>query len=141
MDTACSASLVASHLAATSLERGECRDGALAAGVNLLLVPDTYTVLAAASLLSPAGRCKALDADGDGYGRGEACIAFTLKPFSGGLLADDAFVAILGSAVNQDGLSSSLTAPNGRAQQAVVTKVRTDPGKPCLRRTGLFSPA
>ena len=31
-----------------------------------------------------------------------------------------ASVALLGSAVNQDGRSSSLTAPNGPAQQAVV---------------------
>eukprot|EP00873_Tetraselmis_striata_P016306 jgi/Tetstr1/436570/TSEL_025367.t2 len=121
MDTACSASLVAVHLAGCAVQERQCPDGAAAAGVNLILVPETYRVLGAASLLSDSGRCKALDESGDGYG--EACIVFMVQDMSSsessGLLA---FAALAGSAVNQDGRSSALTAPNGPSQQAVIMK-------------------
>ena len=124
LDTACSASLVAAHVAAVALRNKECTAGALAGGVNLIIAPETYNVLSAASLLSSAGRCRTLDASGDGYGRGEACISYMLQPGSVWSSGNHEPVAIFaGSAVNQDGLSSSLTAPNGPAQQAVMTKV------------------
>ena len=107
-----------------SLQRGECTTSALTAGVNLILVPETFTVLSAASLLSVSGRCKALDSSGDGYGRGEGCIAYMFLP----QVRHDCLAVVSGSAVNQDGLSSSLTAPHGPSQQAVISKV----GHPCL---------
>ena len=78
-------------------------------------------------MLSPEGRCKTLDASADGYVRAEACGTFFLstanlrdsKDHIGH--ASPPFLAILsGSAVNQDGRSSSLTAPNGPAQQQVI---------------------
>lgn len=77
MDTACSASLVAVHLAGCAVQERQCPDGAAAAGVNLILVPETYRVLGAASLLSDSGRCKALDESGDGYGRGKSITAIS----------------------------------------------------------------
>ena len=123
MDTACSASLVAAHVAAVALRNLECTAGALAGGVNLIIAPETYTVLSAASLLSSAGRCRTLDASGDGYGRGEACISYMLQPGSVWSGNHEPVAIFAGSAVNQDGLSSSLTAPNGPAQQAVMAKV------------------
>jgi 3-oxoacyl-(acyl-carrier-protein) synthase len=55
MDTACSSSLVATHLAATGLANGEARTS-VAAGVNLMLVPDTSIHMAALGALSPTGR-------------------------------------------------------------------------------------
>lgn len=58
-----------------------------------------------------------MDASADGYIRGEACTALALYPASS---ASTAAVFILGSAVGQDGRSSSLTAPNGPAQQRVI---------------------
>jgi len=69
-------------------------------------------------MLAQDGRCKTLDVSADGYTRGEACHAVTLRPraaaeHTGGL-------AVLGCHVNQDGRSSSLTAPNGPSQQAVI---------------------
>ena len=85
-------------------------------------------------MLSPEGRCKTLDASADGYVRAEACGIFLLQadealPRKGGRLFSSnesdtdrpQFMALLvGSAVNQDGRSSSLTAPNGPAQQRVI---------------------
>ena len=78
MDTACSSSLVATHLAHRGLLDGET-SAAVAAGVNLMLVPNTSTHMAQLGALSPVGRSKSLDAAADGYGRGEGCIALTLR--------------------------------------------------------------
>lgn len=64
-----------------------------------------------------------LDASADGYVRGEAVLAMVLTAFgrTSNAAAESPLAIILGSAVNQDGRSSSLTAPNGPAQQAVIT--------------------
>ena len=71
------------------------------------------------------GRCKTLDAAADGYVRSEAAVVLVLRALAydaGGPahVPGRASIVLLGSAVNQDGRSSSLTAPNGPAQQAVV---------------------
>ncbi|GGC78313.1 type I polyketide synthase [Chelatococcus reniformis] len=120
IDTACSSSLVAVHLACQALRNRECRL-ALAGGVNLILSPDIYTALSRARMLAPDGRCKAFDAGADGFGRGEGCAVVALKRLSDADSDGDRVLAVIrGSAVNQDGPSSSLTAPNGPAQQAVI---------------------
>jgi acyl transferase domain-containing protein/acyl-CoA synthetase (AMP-forming)/AMP-acid ligase II/surfactin synthase thioesterase subunit len=120
LDTACSASLVAVHLACQSLKRGES-DLALAGGVNLILSPEGSLYLAQLQALSPDGRCKTFDASADGYGRGEGCGVVVLKRLKDALAAGDNVLAVIrGSAVNHDGATNGLTAPSGRAQQAVV---------------------
>ncbi|WP_420829479.1 beta-ketoacyl synthase N-terminal-like domain-containing protein [Nannocystis pusilla] len=70
VDTACSASLVAVHLACESLRRGESTL-ALAGGVNLILAPDSMVQMARFGARSPTGRCRSFDAAGDGYVRAE----------------------------------------------------------------------
>jgi acyl transferase domain-containing protein len=70
-------------------------------------------------MLAADGRCKTLDASADGYVRGEGCEVLLLSRERGGSAGVCAAV-LLGSAVNQDGRSSSLTAPHGPSQQAVV---------------------
>ena len=79
IDTACSSSLVAVHLATAALRVGEC-GAALAAGVNAPLTPSVGSLFGAAGMLASDGRCKALDAGADGYGRGEACVVLRLRP-------------------------------------------------------------
>jgi acyl transferase domain-containing protein len=73
-----------------------------------------------AGMLAPDGRCKSLDSSADGYVRGEACASAMLHLLSDASDQGSALACILGSAVNQDGRSSSLTAPNGPAQQGVI---------------------
>jgi acyl transferase domain-containing protein/acyl carrier protein len=120
VDTACSSSLVAVHLACRSLRAGEC-DVALAAGVQLMVTPETYIFLSRARALAPDGRCKPFDASADGYGRGEGCGVIVLKRLSAAQAAGDRILAVIrGSAVNHDGPSSGLTVPNGLAQQALI---------------------
>ena len=128
VDTACSSSLVALHLAVCALRNGEA-DAALAAGVNLLLTPDTSIMLNRAGVLSPDGRCRPFDAGANGYVRGEGCGVIVLKPLSRARADGDRLLAVIrGSAVNHDGRSSSFTAPNGSAQVAVIRDALADAG-------------
>jgi acyl transferase domain-containing protein/acyl carrier protein len=120
VDTACSSSLVAVHLACQALRSGDCRM-ALAGGVNLLLSPNLFVSLSRAHMLSPDGRCKTFDAAADGFARSEGCGIVVLKRRSDAVADGDRILALIrGSAVNQDGPSSSLSAPNGPAQEAVL---------------------
>lgn len=121
-ETACSSSLVALHFAVQALRRGEC-EAALAGGVNLLVDPQIFVSLSKAGMLSINGSCKTFDKDANGYVRGEGGGVLMLKTLSRALADGDHIHAVIrGSAVNQDGRSSSLTAPNGPAQQAVIKK-------------------
>jgi acyl transferase domain-containing protein len=120
VDTACSSSLVAVHLACQSLNTGES-DLALAGGVNLMLVQDTFIYFSRLRALAPDGRCKTFDATADGYGRGEGCGVLVLKRLSDALAdGDDVLAIIRGSAVNHDGRSNGLTVPSGLAQEGVA---------------------
>ncbi len=120
IDTACSSSLVAIHTACQSLRAGEC-DMALAGGINITLKAETYLMLIKANMLSPTGRCHTFDSKADGYARSEGCGMLVLKRLSDALADNDPIHAVIkGSAINQDGRSSSLTAPNGPAQQRVM---------------------
>lgn len=120
VDTACSASLVAVHLACQSLRLGECTL-ALAGGVQLMLSPLSTVGLSQMQALSPDGRCKTFDASADGYGRGEGCGVVVLKRLSDAQQDGDRILAVIrGSAVNHDGPSSGLTVPSRTAQEALI---------------------
>jgi acyl transferase domain-containing protein/acyl carrier protein len=128
VDTACSASLVAVHLACQSLRAGECRM-ALAGGVNLILMPDTTIFLSKAHMLSPDGRCKSFDASADGFIRSEGCGVVVLKRLSDARADGDRILGIIrGTACNQDGRSNGLTAPNGASQVAVIREALANTG-------------
>jgi 3-oxoacyl-(acyl-carrier-protein) synthase/acyl carrier protein/thioesterase domain-containing protein len=114
IDTACSASLVASSLIHHALMNAECKAG-LAAGANAILHPRSSLALALAGMTSPLGRCHTWDERADGLARGEAVVALTAQ-----LAPRSSAVCLAGSAVRQDGRSASLTAPNGQAQQNVL---------------------
>ncbi|MEU4535912.1 beta-ketoacyl synthase N-terminal-like domain-containing protein [Streptosporangium sp. NPDC023825] len=122
IDTACSASLVALHLAAQSLRLGE-NDVALAGGVNLLVTPGQTLTLGTAGALAPDGRSKSFDASADGYGRGEGCGVVVLKRLSDARRDGDRILAlVVGSAVNQDGHTNGIMAPCGEAQEHVMVR-------------------
>lgn len=126
VNTACSSSLTAVHLACRSLRAGDC-SVAFAAGVNLLLAPGVTVAAAQLQLLSGDGRCKSFDAAADGMGRGEGCGVAIMKTLSAALRDGDRVLAIIrGSAVNQDGKTNGLTAPNGLAQQRVIRRALED---------------
>jgi acyl transferase domain-containing protein len=109
----------------------------MAGGVNLTLSPDTPAMFNRAGMLSPEGRCKTLDAAADGYVRAEAVGVMMLQAYAAGAAAQSSLAVLVGSAVNQDGRSSSLTAPNGPAQQEVLRAALADGGLTPADLTGL----
>ena len=119
VDTACSSSLVATHQAAEALKRRQT-GSAVAAGVLLVLVPSSTFLLHLGGILSAEGRCKVLDSSTDGYVRGEDAAAFFLRRQDGYDRHHPVAAQLLSSAVNNDGASSSLTAPYGPAQKALL---------------------
>ena len=128
IDTSCSSSLVSIHLACQSLRLGEC-DAALAGGVCLNLAPDTSIALSRTQMLNPEGRCKTFDASANGFAKGEGCGVIVLKRLSDAIADGDNILAqIRGSAVNHNGRSSSLIAPNGLSQQAVIRQALASGG-------------
>ncbi|MEU4224796.1 beta-ketoacyl synthase N-terminal-like domain-containing protein [Nonomuraea sp. NPDC026600] len=128
VDTACSASLVAVHLAVQALRSGET-DVALAGGVNLILSPGETLTLDAAGTLAPDGRSKSFDAAADGYGRGEGAAVVVLKRLADAVRDGDRILAtIRGSAVNQDGRTAGIMAPCGQAQEHVMRRALRQAG-------------
>jgi epothilone polyketide synthase D len=126
VDTVCSSSLVAIHLACQSLRRSECSI-ALAGGVNLLLSPTNMLVAASTQALSPDGRSKTFDASANGFVRGEGCGIVVLKRLTDAVAGGDRILGIIrGSAVNHDGRSNGLTAPNIVAQEALLRAALAD---------------
>ncbi len=120
IDTACSSALVAVHLACQQLRQSDC-DMAIAGGVNLLLSPESSVAFAKIRVLDPAGACKTFDASASGYVRGEGCGVIVLKRLSTAAADGDQILSVIrGSAVNHNGRNSSLVAPHGPSQQALI---------------------
>ncbi|MET8848993.1 beta-ketoacyl synthase N-terminal-like domain-containing protein [Amycolatopsis sp. NPDC004625] len=120
VDTACSSSLVAVHHAVRALRDGDA-DLALAAGVNLMLLPGPTAAFAAAGLLAGDGRCKTFSAAADGIARAEGCGVVILKRLADAEYDGDRVLAVIRtSAVNSDGRSNGLAAPNPQAQRAML---------------------
>lgn len=103
VQTACSTSLVAIHMAVQSLLAREC-DMALAGGSSIDLPHGRGYRYAEGEILSSTGRCRAFDDEADGtlFGSGAAVVA--LRRLEDALRdGDNIHAVILGSAINNDG--------------------------------------
>ncbi|WP_255637750.1 type I polyketide synthase [Amycolatopsis sp. DSM 110486] len=120
VDTGQSSSLVAVHLAAESVRRGECSI-AVAGGVNLNLAAASTVAVARMGALSRSGRCHTFDARADGYVRGEGGGAVVLKRLSAAVADGDRIYCVLrGGAVNNDGGGAGFTVPEQQAQEELL---------------------
>ena len=128
VDTACSSALVAVHLAVESLRRGEC-EFAFAGGVHLNLSLLNFAAFRQMGALSASGRCRAFDDRADGFVPSEGVGVVLLRPLKAALAAGDTIYGVIkGSAINNDGRTNGLTAPNPRAQEAVLIRAWQDAG-------------
>jgi polyketide synthase 5 len=118
VDTACSAGLVAVHMACRSLHEGEC-DLALAGGSAVALDPRKFSAGSASGMLSPTGRCHAFDVAADGFVPGEGSAVVVLKRLPDAQRDGDRILAVVrGTALNNDGRTPTITTPSRAAQVA-----------------------
>ncbi|KAJ5572354.1 Acyl transferase/acyl hydrolase/lysophospholipase [Penicillium sp. DV-2018c] len=123
VDTACSGSLVALHLACQSLQTGDA-SMAIAAGVNLILSHEFMSTMSMMKFLSSDGKCYTFDEKANGYARGEAAGCLILKPLAKALHDHDTIRAVIrGTGSNQDGRTAGITLPNGAAQESLIRSV------------------
>ena len=121
VQTACSTSLVAVHLACRGLLNHEL-DLALAGGVWLNLLQGSGYRYQPGAILSPDGHCRAFDARAAGTAIGSGVGVVVLKRLAEALAAGDTIHAVIkGSAMNNDGAAKvGYTAPSVEAQAAVI---------------------
>lgn len=121
VQTTCSTSLVAVHLACQSLLYGEC-DLALAGGVSIRVPQKTGYLHQEGGISSPDGHCRAFDAQAQGTIGGNGVGVVVLKRLAEALEDGDFISGIIkGSAINNDGsLKVGYTAPSIEGQAAVI---------------------
>jgi acyl transferase domain-containing protein/acyl carrier protein len=126
VQTACSTSLVAVHLACRSLLGGEC-DMALAGGVTIEASQKTGYFYQEGGISSPDGHCRAFDANAQGTVGGNGIGIVVLKRLEEAIADGDTIHAVIkGSAINNDGdLKVSYTAPRIDTQAKVIRAAQT----------------
>ncbi len=128
VETACSSSFSALHLACASLGRREC-DLALAGGVHLATSPKVFLATTRMGLLSPTGRCRTFDAAADGWVVSEGIGAVILKRLDDAVRAADHIYGIVrGCCINHDGTKNGFTSPKAAAQAALQRRVYEQAG-------------
>src|SRR5262245_28485968 len=123
IQTACSTSLVAIHVACQSLLGHEC-DVALAGGVSISVPQSAGYLYEEGGIVSPDGRCRAFDAAAAGCVKGNGSALVVLRRVEDARRDGDTIRAIIkGSAVNNDGsLKVGFTAPSDSGQAGVISE-------------------
>lgn len=121
LNTACSTSLTAIHLACRALLTGECNI-ALAGGVTINLPQKNGYLYEEGSIVSPDGHCRAFDAQAKGTVWGEGAGVVVLKLLKKAVADGDHIYAVIkGTALNNDGSQrAGYTAPSIEGQADVV---------------------
>lgn len=121
VQSACSTSLVASHMACQSLLGYEC-DMALAGGITVRVPHRVGYLQHGGSMLSPDGHCRPFDRDAAGTLPGSGAGIVVLKRLEDAVADGDHVRAVIrGSAMNNDGSSKiGFTAPNVDGQISVI---------------------
>ncbi|MCP4699522.1 MAG: amino acid adenylation domain-containing protein, partial [Gammaproteobacteria bacterium] len=123
VQTACSTSLTAAHLACQALRYGEC-DMALAGGVSVRVPHKAGYLYQEDMIASPDGHCRAFDAKAQGTVGGNAVNIIVLKRLADAMADGDCVHAVIkGSAANNDGsVKVGYTAPGVEGQAAVISE-------------------
>lgn len=125
IQTACSTSLVAVHMACQSLRAGECAM-ALAGGVALRVPQANGHHFQEGMITSPDGHCRPFDQRAHGTVWGSGTAAVLLKPLQQAIDdADTIYAVIRGSAINNDGANKvGFTAPSLDGQASVIRQAQ-----------------
>jgi amino acid adenylation domain-containing protein len=129
VQTACSTSLVAVHLACQSLLNGEC-EIALAGGVSVRVPQRSGYLYQVGGIDSPDGHCRAFDAEAGGTVAGNGVGIVVLKRLDRALADRDRVLAVIkGSAINNDGShKAGYTAPRIEGQARVIRAAHRSAG-------------
>ncbi len=124
IDTACSSSFVALHLACKGITNGDC-DTAIVGGIRINLFPlEDYAKI---GIESSDEHTRVFDNKANGTSESEAVVAIYIKPLNKALDdRDNIYAVIKGSAINQDGRSIGITAPDSKAQEDVIINAWKD---------------
>ncbi|MCP4696756.1 MAG: acyltransferase domain-containing protein, partial [Gammaproteobacteria bacterium] len=129
VQSACSTSLTAVHLACQALRNGEC-DMALAGGVAVRVPHKTGYLYREGMIASPDGHCRAFDAKAQGTVGGNAMGIVVLKSLADAIADGDCIHAVIkGSAANNDGsVKVGYTAPGVEGQAAAISEAQAAAG-------------
>ncbi len=122
VQTFCSTSLVAVHLASQSLLNYDC-DIALAGGVAITIPQEYGYLYEEGGILSPDGECRTFDGKAQGSVMSDGVAVVALKRLEDALQDGDTIYALIrGSAVNNDGnVRANYTAPGLAGQSSVIS--------------------
>lgn len=129
VNTACSTSLVAVHLACEAVLAMQC-DLALAGGISIQLPQEKGYRFEEGGILSPDGHCRAFDAAARGTVGGNGGGVVVLKRLADALADRNRIYALIrGSAVNNDGAAKAgYTAPSIEGQRRVIAEAQAMSG-------------
>ncbi|KAI0179744.1 polyketide synthase [Hypoxylon sp. FL1284] len=120
LDTACSSSMYALHLACLGLDAHDC-DAAVVASANLVQSTELHLAIVKAGILSPDSVCHTFDESANGYGRADGVSSIYLKRLSDAQRAGDPIRCIIrGTAINGNGHTPGIVQPSIDGQEAVI---------------------
>ncbi|KAJ5287127.1 hypothetical protein N7478_002813 [Penicillium angulare] len=137
IDTACSSSMTAMHLACQSIRCGES-DSSLVGGFGLMLLPNFGVFINPMSFLSADDKCHTFDSAANGYARAEGGGFLVLKRLDKALHDGDTIRAVVrASGANQDGRTLGLTQPSASRQAELIRSTYASASLP-LNETNYF---
>ena len=138
LDTACSSSMYALHLAVSSIRSGECKS-AIVGGSNLILGPDAQLFSTKLGAISPTSTCHTFDAAADGYARADGFGALYIKKLTDAVENNDPIRAVIrATAINANGKTGGISHPSPEGQEAVMRRAYEAAGGLDPDLTGYF---
>ncbi|PYH92144.1 putative polyketide synthase [Aspergillus ellipticus CBS 707.79] len=122
LDSACSSSLIALHLACQELRSGNS-SMALVGGANLVYHPNFIKIMSSSNFLSPDSQCWSFDDRANGYARGEGSVMIVVKRLADALRDNNTIRSIIrNTGSNQDGRTLGITQPSLESQIDLIQR-------------------
>ncbi|KAL3200534.1 hypothetical protein MRX96_013181 [Rhipicephalus microplus] len=123
VDTACSSTMTGLSQAMLALRSGQC-EAAIVGGSMLTLKPAASLNFSRLGMLSPDGKCKVFDSEGNGYVRSETVGVFFIQRASE---ARRIYAKLINVKTNTDGYKTEgITFPSAEVQKQLLREVYTE---------------